>query len=379
MIRFVALALLALPVAVIATPASAGPGFDVPGSWSTGASMPTARTEVTSAIAGVEMYVMGGFPSSGGHTNVVEAYDLAGNSWSTKAPMPQALDHTGAATVSGKIYVVGGYVNFGQSTMSAATYEYDPGMNTWTQRAAMPFARAAAATVAVNGIIYVLGGVGPSPTIPLAYNPSSNTWSQLAPMSAAREHLTASVVDGKIYVVGGRQFVTQNVNTVAMYDPAANAWTPKAAMPSARGGLASGTLDGRIHVVGGEDLSPGGTTFEEHEVYDPTSNTWLTAPDLPTPRHGLAAQSFLGKLYVIGGGPTPGFSYSSAVEIFRTEGVGGTTRLTGIDDSPSPAPARAGPAIDARNVLATLGLAAVVGSLGGFWIGRRRRSRRSPS
>src|SRR3990170_8869435 len=105
-------------------------------------------------------------------------------------------------------------------------------------------------------------------------------------------------------------------------------------MPTARGGLASGALAGRVHVVGGEDLSPGGTTFADHEVYDPTSNAWSAAPDLPTPRHGLTAQVVNDALYVIGGGPTPRLSVSDAVEIFRLAAVGGVTELPEATRSP---------------------------------------------
>jgi hypothetical protein len=69
--------------------------------------------------------------------------------------------------------------------------------------------------------------------------------------------------------------------------------------------------------VGGEDLSPGGSTYPQHEVYDPATDSWQPGPPLPTPRHGLAAQVVGGRLYVIGGGPTPNLSVSSAVEIFE--------------------------------------------------------------
>ena len=287
--------------------------------------MPTARTEVTSALLDGVIYVIGGFRATGGNTNLVEAYDTGNDSWLVKAPLPQSLDHAGAAAVGGKVYVVGGYINFSQGIISSATYEYDPMADAWTTRSSMPLARAAAATVALDGKIYVLGGVGPPAAVPLAYDPTADSWTQLAPMSAEREHLTASVAGSKIYVVGGRQNVIQNVNTIEEYDPTTNSWQGFTKMPTARGGLASGALAGRVHVVGGEDLSPGGSTFSEHEVYDPTSDSWALGPALPTPRHGLTAQVFNDRLYVIGGGPTPGLSVGDAVEIFQLGAIGGVT------------------------------------------------------
>src|SRR3989304_186959 len=121
-----ALFLSALVAAVFGAPgpASAGVSSDISGSWSSGAPMPTARTEVTSAVVGDVIYVIGGVRSPGSNPDLVEAYATAGNSWSTKAPLPQALDHAGAAAaVGGKVYVVGGYISLSQGTISSATYE----------------------------------------------------------------------------------------------------------------------------------------------------------------------------------------------------------------------------------------------------------------
>ena len=290
---------------------------EVAGAWSSGAPLPTPRTEVASAALDGVIYVIGGFPNTGVHTDLVEAYDTAGDSWSTVDPLPEALDHAGAGAVGGKIYVVGGYR--GQGSISDATYEFDPVADMWTTRASMPLPRAAAATVVVDGVIYVLGGVGPQETVPLAYDPVADEWKELAPMSAPREHLAAAAVGGMVYLVGGRENVFDNVGTLEAYDPVADAWQALAAMPTARGGLAASSLAGRVHVVGGEDLAPGGSTYPQHEVYDPASDGWQPAPPLPTPRHGLTAQTVDGKLYVIGGGPTPRLSVSGAVEIFEVK------------------------------------------------------------
>jgi N-acetylneuraminic acid mutarotase len=314
-------------VSVASSDGHAAENVDVPGAWVTGTDMPTPRTEVTSALLDGIILVAGGFPISGGHTDLVEAYDIAADSWAQVQPLPVELDHAGAASVDGKSYVVGGYLNFGQGVLSSATYEYDPAGDTWTARAPMPLARAAAATVELDGLIYVIGGVGPQPTIPLAYDPDTDSWAQLAPMSAAREHLTAAAVGGTIYVVGGRQNVIQNVATVEAYTPSANSWQLLTPMPTARGGLASAAIAGRVHVVGGEDLTQGGGTFSEHEVYDPQTNAWLKAIPLPTSRHGLTAQQFNNRMFVIAGGPQPALSVSGAVEIFELAAVGGIADL----------------------------------------------------
>ena len=359
-------------VAVTSTDGHAAENVEVLGSWGVGTDMPTPRTEITSAVLDGTVFVAGGFPISGGHTDLVEAYDITADSWSQVRPLPVELDHAGAASVGGKIYVVGGYLNFGQGIMSSGTYEYDPGADTWTARSPMPLARAAAATIELDGLIYVLGGVGPQPTVALVYDPSADSWLQLAPMSSEREHLTAAAVGSVIYVAGGRQNFGQNVATMEAYTPATNSWQLLTPMPTARGGLASAAIAGRVHVVGGEDLTPGGGTFSEHEVYDPQTNSWLKAAPLPTSRHGLTAQPFNNELFVIAGGPQPALSVSGAVEIFELAAVGGVADLPDVAaDSLERPPITEGTRPSSLLILvATMGIFVVAGST--LWWMRRR-------
>ena len=350
---------------------SAAENVEVPGSWSTGTDMPTPRTEVTSALLDGMVLVAGGFPASGGHTDLVEAYDIAADSWSQLEPLPVDLDHAGAASVGGKIYVIGGFLNFGQGILSSATYEYDPVGNTWTARTPMPLARASAATVELDGLIYVLGGVGPQPTVPLVYDPTGDSWLQLAPMSEEREHLTAAAVGDVIYVVGGRQNVFQNVATLEAYTPATDSWQLLTPMPTARGGLAAAAIAGRVHVVGGEDLTPGGGTFPEHEVYDPQTDSWLKAVSLPTSRHGLTAQAFNNELLVIAGGPQPGLSVGGDVEIFELTSVGGIAELPAVtgdwlEQPPGTERTSAGSLLV---LIATMSIIAIAGSAA-WWLRR---------
>ena len=80
--------------------------------WTTGAPMPTARSEIAGTILDGKIYIIGGFDGSGRSTTATEVYDPMANEWTTSAPLPQPLDHTAAASFEGKLYVVGGgYLN----------------------------------------------------------------------------------------------------------------------------------------------------------------------------------------------------------------------------------------------------------------------------
>ena len=46
-----------------------------PQTWTTGTSMPTARTEVAGSVLDGKIYVVGGYDESGKTTDVVEVYD----------------------------------------------------------------------------------------------------------------------------------------------------------------------------------------------------------------------------------------------------------------------------------------------------------------
>ena len=289
--------------------------------------MPTARSEIASAVLDGKIYVIGGFQAGGGNSDIVEAYDPDADAWKTVAPLPVRLDHAMAAAALGKLYVIGGYRVFGRE-ISSATYEYDPASDAWTERAPMPLERAAGAAATTHGAIYVVGGVGPEPAVGQVYDPAANTWSRLSPISAPREHLTAQIINRTIYVIGGRWEGVNTDSVEALTIAPGESWRMLTPMPSARGGLASAVVEGRIHIVGGEDLAAR-STFAEHEVYDPGMDSWTAEPPLPTARHGLTAQALEqltdggptttvleSRMYVIGGGREAGLSTSALVEVF---------------------------------------------------------------
>lgn len=324
----VALGILLLGAPVAATIGREGSD---PGAWHTRAPAPTKRTEVTAAVLGGNIYVLGGFaePSLGNLPNLtvtdrVEAYDPVRDEWTARAPLPVGLHHAAAGVVSNRLYVIGGYTRSFLSVWHpvATVYMYDPDTDTWAARTPMPTPRGALAVAQWGGKLYAMGGYdGSTNRAELeVYDPTSDTWTAAAPLPTPRDHLAAAVVDGKIYAIGGRvnQSYVRNLATVEVFDPSTGRWTKAADLPTARSGIAAGVIRGVIYVVGGE--APEGT-FRTNEAYTPATDRWHSAAPLPTGRHGLGAAVVGDRLYVISGGPTPGGSYSNVNEVFTPSAV----------------------------------------------------------
>jgi N-acetylneuraminic acid mutarotase len=302
----------------------------LPGTWETLAPAPTKRTEVTAAVLGGKIYVLGGFAepslsnlSSLTITDTVEVYDPATNAWTTAAPLPVGLHHAAAGVAGNRLYVIGGYRQAFLALWHpvATVYVYDPDKNAWTERAPMPTPRGALAVAESDGRLYAIGGYDGSGNKAAVevYDPVSDTWTAQSPLPTPRDHLSAVTVGGHIYAIGGRvnQSYARNLSTVEAYDPATDRWTKAADLPTARSGITAGIIRGTIYVLGGE--APEGT-FHTNEAYAPETGRWRTAAAMPTSRHGLGSAVVGDRLYVISGGPKPGGSYSNVNEVFTPSG-----------------------------------------------------------
>jgi N-acetylneuraminic acid mutarotase len=302
--------LITLLIPLITSPAMAQ-------SWSVGADMPTARSEITATNIGDDVYVIGGFDKSGDTLDVVEVYNVKNNSWKSITPMPQGVHHTAAASYNGKIYVVGGFISR-EWIPSDQLFIYDPIKDHWTEGKSMPTPRGALNTLFVNGTLYAIGGQDEARILNIneAYDPLTNKWISKASMPTGRHHAASTTVDNKIYVVGGRIAGSSplvNVNVNEIYDTEKDKWTQIESMPSKRSGIAAATINNSFFIFGGEDLT---RTFGNNEKYDIKNGKWTSLESMPTSRHGLAAISIGNKIFVIGGGPEPGLSVSNVNEIY---------------------------------------------------------------
>jgi non-specific serine/threonine protein kinase len=278
--------------------------------WEARAPLPVPRTEVSAAVAGSEIVVLGGYTADGASSRRADAYTPARDTWRRLPDLPVGVNHAAAVGVSGRVYVFGGYTDGGVVLRTA--FELRGGA--WRALPRMPFPRGAAGAGASNGRIVVAGGVGEGRRLArnaLVFDVSARRWS-IAPGPTPREHLGVTSLSGTVYAVGGRTAgLDTNLLHFESFRPGDRSWRRLQPVPDPRGGTGAAGLAGQIVSVGGEE--PGGT-ISEVLAYRVSERRWLRLPDLPTPRHGLGVAALGGRVFVIGGGPEPGLTVSSANE-----------------------------------------------------------------
>ena len=294
-----------LVASAIATAASAAPS-----AWETRAPMPLPRTEVSAAVVGSEIVVLGGFTIDGGASRRVDAYSPARDTWRRLPDLPIGVHHAMAVGAGGKPYVLGGYTVTGTTLRAAFVLE----KGAWRALPRMPFPRAAAGAGVAGGRIVVAGGIGASRRLArnaLSFDLRTRRWS-VVPGPTPREHLGVTALAGVVYAVGGRTAgLDTNLLHFESFTPGDRRWRRLQPVPDPRGGTGAAALGGRVVSVGGEE--PDGT-IEEVLEYRIAERRWVRLADLPTPRHGVGVAALGGRVYVIGGGPEPGLTVSSANE-----------------------------------------------------------------
>jgi N-acetylneuraminic acid mutarotase len=279
--------------------------------WETHAAMPLPRTEVSAAVVGNEIMVLGGFTSDRGASARADAYSPARDSWRRLPDLPVGVHHAMAVGTGGRLYVLGGYDVAG--TPLRGVYVLERGR--WRALPRMPFARAAAGAGVAGGKIVVAGGVTSGATRlarnALAFDLRTRRWA-VVPGPTPREHLGVTSLRGVVYAVAGRTSgLDTNLLTFESYRPGDRAWRRLQPVPDSRGGTGAAALAGHVVSVGGEE--PAGT-IAEVLAYRVADRRWVRLADLPTPRHGVGVAALGGRVYVIGGGPEPGLTVSSANE-----------------------------------------------------------------
>ena len=288
------------------------------GRWVDLREAPTPRVEVSGARVGDDVYIVGGFDTTGHTTAEVQRLDLRSQRWSSVRPMPRALNHMSAVAYDGRLYVVGGYASPGDTSTDAVRgfWRYDPVTGRWQVMPSAPIPRAAAGAAVLGHRLYVVGGRNDT-TAALSsvaiFDFDTGRWSLGPSLAHPREHLAAVAAGGSIWALGGRDLGV-SFTYVERLRPGAAQWQSMPSMPVARSGFQVVAAGGGIIAVGGED---GTQTVPQVERFDLHRGSWSALAPLPVARHGLGVVADGPLVFTIDGGPQAGLTTSRFVERLR--------------------------------------------------------------
>ncbi|WP_317493079.1 kelch repeat-containing protein [Haloechinothrix sp. LS1_15] len=271
--------------------------------WQRAADLPEQRGEVASAVAGGELFIIGGLAGVGRTSQAVHAYDPDEDGWRQAPDLPEARHHAAAAELDGTIYVTGGAESITDWTPRAEVWTLEPGAQRWESVAPMPEGRQGHAMVALDDRLHVVGGEGPTTEV-LTFTPGEG-WERGAPLGDNRDHLRAVARDGEVWALGGR--TSGLLDWVDVYEPDTGTWRAGPSLPEPMSAMAVGTLGDAIHVVDGEDPSlVTGGIIDRHLVLPPDEEEWEEALDSVLAVHGAGYGVIDDELIIAGGASRQG-------------------------------------------------------------------------
>ena len=270
--------------------------------WSALPALPTAVSRSAAAAVGDRLYVIGGESAGGTLQGRVQVYE-PGSGWSQGAVMPTPLTNACAAEIDGVIYVLGSTAVAGTDLLQA----YDIAGDSWSTLTGdpMPAPQIAAVCGAHGGLLYVFGGTNALGSVFAnsawsfdPQQPEGARWTVLDPAPVAAAFGGVASFDDRLIWAGMRNAVT-DLATVVAYVPGSG-WVTYPALTTARGGAGVWRRGTRL-LVGGGGWTSFLTSVESYDTALGLAGSWSAGPPLVQGRQGFAAASGAGVLYAAGG------------------------------------------------------------------------------
>ena len=141
-------------------------------------------------------------------TSIVFAYDPALDQWSTRASMPDVRYNLSAVAVNGMSYILGGYGSLSgpDGGYYRTMYEYDPAPMRGRSARICSRPRLDFAVALLGGKIYAVGGGNWDPALEdvAVYDPATNIWAAKTAMPQPLSWPRGEAVNGKMYVFDGK-------------------------------------------------------------------------------------------------------------------------------------------------------------------------------
>jgi N-acetylneuraminic acid mutarotase len=284
--------------------------------WTSGATMPTARFGAFAGAIGKSIYVVGGGTNAQYQaTNVNEIYNTKTDKWTTGAPDPTARELGASAVVNGIFYVIGGSTS-GSGALNLVE-AYNPVTNSWTTKAPMPTARNSMPAAVDKNVIYVIGGFNPDTgtwlTTVESYNTATDTWTEEAPLLAATAWEALGLLGTTIVAADGQLSGGSVTGDSEGYNVRKNKWKTLTADPTPRLEPCFSAIRGRLYVAGGWN----GAVLSVNEAYSPITKSWTSLASMPDAVETPGTATVGGRLYCIGGAGSTLSNVFNYVQIYQ--------------------------------------------------------------
>ncbi len=286
------------------------PSVPANGTWSQGANMPAAESEVAAAKIGSRSCVAGGFAGR----NTFQCYDMPTNTWARLAPLPNGRDHALAVAYAGEMYVAGGNRG-GSGDASISGWRYVEAEDRWEAVTQLPHTVQSSASM-LDGFAY-FGDVNGDLR---QYNPRTRTSRRIPADSrgVGRDHAQTVAFQGEIWMIGGRVDITIENAEVSIYDPAAETWRRGPPLRTARAGFGAAATPSAIILGGGERLVAPLRVLATMESIAAGEDGWSALPAMPFPVHGVGAVIDGNAFYLLGGSRQAGVATNDGrVQVYR--------------------------------------------------------------
>jgi Kelch motif protein len=167
--------------------------------------LPTVRADITAAVVGQRVILIGGFNGAGPQRTVWATRD--GRHFKVLARLPQAVRYPAAAALGRAVYVFGGLISGGEYTgrfsNAIQRVSLPSGRARIVGRLPTPLAQGMAAVI--GGHIYVLGGstpAGPTATV-RRFDPATGRTVPAGRLAHPRTDAAVATVGHTIYLLGG--------------------------------------------------------------------------------------------------------------------------------------------------------------------------------
>jgi len=291
------------------------------GQWREGR-LSQPRASLSSTELGHLVFFIGGVDSANNTLAAVDIYNTLTSQWST-AQLAQGRILFSVTTADSMLFIAGGSLTFTErsSAVTDAVDIYDSRTDRWTT-AKLSLARAQVSSFAYQSLVFFAGGFDGTKTNREVdiYNVRTNTWST-AQLRVGRSMIGINAIFDRVIFAGG--LLTDQFSTRALdvYNIVTGQWTFSQ--------LTAPRFDLKVvrfadYLMIGAGI--GNSVATPIEVYNGYTGR-VTDLGINIPRHGALATAIGTKYLLAGGffinGGRISISYSSAIEVFETNTLGG--------------------------------------------------------